>query len=132
MKTVSFFDLATGLFTGNTFSSTNLDAIQRQVPPCHGVVDGKHDHLSRRVDLGKVTALHEGHVPAHAARAAALRDGFTPGLGGGTFQAPELPLLIADASVVIDLSRHLRSHNTGRCGNSVWTRSTLRRAAVCG
>jgi hypothetical protein len=51
MKTVSFYDLTTGLFAGRTFASTDEDQIEQHTPDGHGHVEGVHDHLSRRVDL---------------------------------------------------------------------------------
>lgn len=45
---VSFYDLATGILVGRTFSG---DERHLTVPAGLGVVPGQHDHLSRRVDL---------------------------------------------------------------------------------
>lgn len=51
----SLYDLQTGLFVGREVIG-NAAAIEANTPPGCGVMEGQHDHLSRRVDLttGKV------------------------------------------------------------------------------
>jgi predicted RNA-binding Zn ribbon-like protein len=53
IRTVSFYNLTTGLFTGLTFSGSDL-AVQMNTPAGLAVIDGKHDHLSSRVVDGEV------------------------------------------------------------------------------
>lgn len=53
-KEYSVFDKATGLFTG-TIISVPDDRLEQNTPAGHSVVEGRHDHLSRRVDLEAVT-----------------------------------------------------------------------------
>jgi hypothetical protein len=51
MRTVSFCHADTGLFNGRTLTVTNDDAIALNTPPDHIAVEGRHDHLSKRVDI---------------------------------------------------------------------------------
>lgn len=52
MMQVSFYDPATGLFIGRTVSSTmHSEPPPSMVPPGMKWVAGKHDHLSKKVDL---------------------------------------------------------------------------------
>jgi hypothetical protein len=55
MKTVHFYDLSTGLFTGASFSASALSAkdevISRNTPPGCGAVEGVRDWRAQRVDL---------------------------------------------------------------------------------
>jgi hypothetical protein len=57
MKTFSFYDAATGLFVGRTFSCDIAEvkefeaALAAHTAPGHAAVEGLHDHESRRVDL---------------------------------------------------------------------------------
>lgn len=48
MKTVSYYDLTTGLFTGHTFSGPE-QLIQWKLGQAY--IEGRFDHLSQRVDL---------------------------------------------------------------------------------
>jgi hypothetical protein len=64
MKTYSLFDTTTGLFVGRTFSTdlredtgAHARALAANTPAGHGVLEGVHDHLSRRVELATGTVL---------------------------------------------------------------------------
>ncbi len=50
MKTWTFFDNSTGIFTGRTFSGDDRD-LPANKPEGQGAVAGAYDHLSQRVDL---------------------------------------------------------------------------------
>lgn len=50
MKIWSFYDPATGLFAGLEYVGTP-DTLELNTPDGHAHVEGRHDHLSRRVDL---------------------------------------------------------------------------------
>jgi hypothetical protein len=50
MKTYSFYHKETGVIAGMSFSSTADDAALN-TPPEHIAIEGRHDHLSKRVDI---------------------------------------------------------------------------------
>lgn len=50
MKTVSVFELATGIFSGQIICAC-LDVISVNIPDGYSYVDGAHDHRRRRVDV---------------------------------------------------------------------------------
>jgi hypothetical protein len=52
MNTWSVFDKVTGEFIGQTFSTDQQDyQAPTDFPDGHGVIEGLHDHLSKRVDV---------------------------------------------------------------------------------
>lgn len=57
MREFSFYDPATGLFIGRTFACDEADPVRRQkaleahTPAGSKAIEGRHDHLSRRVNL---------------------------------------------------------------------------------
>lgn len=51
MKMFSFWHTDTGLFNGQTFATTNNDAVALNTPADHIAIEGAHDHLSQRVDI---------------------------------------------------------------------------------
>jgi hypothetical protein len=51
MKTVSFYHAATGLFHPASLTVSDETVIALNTPPDHAVMEGAHDHLSRRVDV---------------------------------------------------------------------------------
>ncbi|HEY1723951.1 MAG TPA: hypothetical protein VGF89_00905 [Steroidobacteraceae bacterium] len=51
MIAVSFYDKATGLFTGRRLVSTHDGALEINTPEGCAAMDGEHDHLSSKVDL---------------------------------------------------------------------------------
>ncbi len=48
---VSFYDLATGLFSDKTFTGSDA-AVLRNTPAGEGAIEGIYDALSQRVDIG--------------------------------------------------------------------------------
>lgn len=53
IRTVSFYDPATGLLTGRTFSGPE-DMVSANTPEGLAAIDGHHDHLAARVVDGAV------------------------------------------------------------------------------
>jgi hypothetical protein len=51
MRTISFAHKDTGLFNGSTVTTTSDDWLAINTPPDHIAIEGRHDHLSTRVDL---------------------------------------------------------------------------------
>ena len=60
MRAHSFYDPATGLFTGRTFAtniaadSDHAAALAANTPPGMAHAEGDHDHLSQRVDIERL------------------------------------------------------------------------------
>src|SRR5580704_4831024 len=54
MRDVSFYDVATGLFNGIHFSTTEPESVEKNIPAGHAVIEGHHDHLSKQVVDGEV------------------------------------------------------------------------------
>lgn len=51
MRTVSVYRLKDGILVGQTLESSNAAAVETMTPAGCGIVEGVHDHLSKRVDL---------------------------------------------------------------------------------
>lgn len=52
MKSWSLYKLETGELIGRKFSSSEPNAIElNPAPEGHGIIEGHHDHLSKRVDI---------------------------------------------------------------------------------
>jgi hypothetical protein len=106
MKFYSVFDKATGLFTGRTIGIDAAGEIEahlaRNISPGLGSVEGKHDHLARRVDLGKMNAEHEAHSASHRARVDTMRTDFVPLGTNSEFTEPPEPLFLPTSGVVVD------------------------------
>ncbi len=51
MKTYSFADARTGVFSGHRFSTSEIEHISVQTPEGVMRVAGAHDHLTKRVDI---------------------------------------------------------------------------------
>ncbi|HEY3679029.1 MAG TPA: hypothetical protein VGL45_09935 [Bradyrhizobium sp.] len=51
MKRYSFFDLSTGLLASHQYGTSDAADLALNTPPGHGVIDGHHDHLNKRVDI---------------------------------------------------------------------------------
>jgi hypothetical protein len=54
VKTYSFYDLQTGIFSPKQLTVSTLEAAMLNVPPGHTLIEGEHDHLSSRVVAGEV------------------------------------------------------------------------------
>lgn len=56
MKIWSFYDKATGVFSGRTFGAPNDDLLEAHTPTGQVALEGSYDHLAQRVDIpsGKV------------------------------------------------------------------------------
>jgi hypothetical protein len=107
VRTYSFYDATTGLFTGRRFStdvreSDHERSVAANTPEGQGVVEGHHDHLSRKVDVEKVAAARQAHHATHAATVETMRKNFTPAMPSATYHEPPLPLFAASAEHVID------------------------------
>ena len=61
IKHWSFYDPRSGHFSGRTFSATDESALDINMPEGLAAIEGKHDHLSRRVDIA--TGLVVDHQP---------------------------------------------------------------------
>lgn len=51
MKSHSFADKETGLFSGVHFSTSNSEMLEANTPAGHFAVEGHYDHLSQRADI---------------------------------------------------------------------------------
>jgi len=69
-----FYDVATGLFSGRYFSSSDVDevaharAVQLNLPEGHGAIAGRFDHLSQRVDIERLQREDDEAATAWAAK----------------------------------------------------------------
>jgi hypothetical protein len=51
MRSYSFYHKDTGLFDGRVFTTDDEGSLQRNGRADHVVIEGAHDHLSKRVDI---------------------------------------------------------------------------------
>lgn len=51
MKRYSFFDLSTGVLAPHQYGTSDPADLPLNMPPGHGVIEGHHDHLNKRVDI---------------------------------------------------------------------------------
>lgn len=116
MPTHSFYDLQTGLFSGHTFMTNIAHAaryrgcLKANTPEGRGVIEGVHDHLSRRVDIEQIAIAIAAHAAQHQARVDALRaafkgpaEGERPVPGRPTrFVEPSEPQFVTPQSAVVD------------------------------
>jgi hypothetical protein len=111
MKIYSLYDAQTGLFVGRTFgtdvtedrgASSHAKAVELNTPDGHGMVEGEHDHLSKKVDLDKVAKDRQALLDAHSATVIKMQQNYKPAIEGEKFLEPAAPLFIATAEHVID------------------------------
>lgn len=63
----SYYDPATGLFTGDTFGTTDENAVSLNVHAARPAVEGRHDHRTKRVDLATMEVVDYQPPPPTAA-----------------------------------------------------------------
>lgn len=102
MKTVSFFHKDTGVVHGSRYTTTDDASIAANTPPDHVPIVAALDHLSQRVDIGKMTAEREAHRASHRAYVESMRERYVPSIPGNTFQEPREQLFMPTLDVVVD------------------------------
>jgi hypothetical protein len=106
MRVHSFYDAATGIFSGRTFSTNwaddaaHLAALRVNTPVGHAAATGKFDHLSQRVDLDKLKADDDAAATAWAAKKDENRLKRTAGGDPGEDPPPPARVIASDKHVV--------------------------------